>query len=260
MPLFFIAMKGRSHMNAIETHDLTVQYPSRRSPAIAGVSLTIPQAAVTGLLGPNGAGKSTLVHAISTVIPMTSGDAAVLGHSARRHPDRVRQRIGLMTQVDTIDWGLTVGEQIEFEARLGGLSPTERRRRVNDLMERFGLASLRNTDPIQISGGQAKRMQLCRALMMRPPILFLDEPTLGLDPLGVDMVLAEIRSLTADGTTVVLATNEMDQAAAVCDRVLFIREGACIAQGTPAELAARNGGSLGTAFRALATKGGDAAC
>ncbi len=244
-------------MTAIATHNLTVHYPGRRDPAIRELTCTFQRGKITGLLGPNGAGKTTAVHAMTTVIPITSGDVIVLGHNARRNPTAVRSLIGLMSQVDAIDWALTIEQQIEFVARLLGFRPAERRARMDDLIHRFGLSDVRRSDPVQVSGGQLKRTQIVCCLLRRPEILFVDEPTLGLDPLGVDAVLAELRNLAAEGTTVILATNEMEQAAAVCDEVLFLRRGRMAIQGTPAKLAADYGGSLGQAFRTLALQEGD---
>lgn len=239
----------------IELRALTAVYPGHRESAVDGLTCRFEAGAITGLLGPNGAGKTTTVHAITTVIPISSGDALVLGRSARTEPQAVRRLIGLMSQLDTVDWSLTVGQQIEFAARLAGLSGEQRRLRIEELTGRFGLRPVLGRDPVQVSGGQLKRLQLVCALLRQPPVLFVDEPTLGLDPLGVDAVLAELRTLARGGTTVVLATNELEQVAAVCDRAVFLRQGRLAAQGTPAALAAAHGGDLRQAFRALAGGG-----
>ena len=210
--------------------------------ALDGVSLDVPAGIVYGLLGPNGAGKTTAIGVCTTKVRATAGTARVSGIDVRNDPVEVRRRIGIASQAITLDRSCTVAENLYYHCRYSGMPKAESRRRSVELLERFRVADRRDAMPIALSGGLAQRVQLARAIAHRPEVLFLDEPTAGLDPQSRLALWELVGSLTADGITVVLTTHYMEEADHLCQRLAIIDHGRVLAEGTPAELKQRSGG------------------
>src|SRR5581483_4149758 len=212
--------------------------------ALAGVDLEVPAGSVLGLLGPNGAGKTTTVRILTTVIAADGGTAEVLGIDVARSPDAVRDRIGLAGQYAAVDENLTGRENLRLIARLTHLPRGDVAPRADELLDRFGLTDAANRLARTYSGGMRRRLDLAAALVHRPPVLFLDEPTTGLDPHGRANLWEVIEDLAADGTTVLLTTQYLEEADRLADDIVLINNGTVIARGTPAELKARLGSTV----------------
>src|SRR6202167_6353853 len=213
---------------AIRTEDLRKTYKSSRGdvPAVRGIDLSVEPGQFFGLLGPNGAGKSTTIGMLTTLVLPTGGRAWVAGKDVVADPVGVKRRIGVVTQNNTLDMQLTVAENLEFRSRFFGLG----------LLEVFGLADRRKAMSTDLSGGQAKRLLIARALVHRPDVLFLDEPTAGLDP-QTRVTLWDILSvLHGEGQTILLTTHYMEEAEALCEQVAVIDHGEVLASGTVNEL------------------------
>jgi oleandomycin transport system ATP-binding protein len=226
--------------HAIWTEGLVKRYGD--TTALAGVDLAVRPGTVLGLLGPNGAGKTTLVRVLATLTRPTSGRASVGGHLVDRHPAEVRALIGLTGQFATVDDGLTGTENLILVARLLELSRRQARQRAADLLERFDLTGAAGRRVSTYSGGMRRRLDVAVSLIGRPRVLFLDEPTTGLDPRARGDVWDLIRSLVSDGTTVLLTTQYLDEADRLASDIAVIDHGRIIASGTPSELKARAGG------------------
>jgi ABC-2 type transport system ATP-binding protein len=236
--------------SAIVARDLVKVYPGRgRKPgvrALDGLGFSIPAGRVFGLLGPNGAGKSTTTKILTTLSRPTSGTAVVAGHDVARDPAAVRAAIGYVSQGASTDPLLTARENLEIAARLRGVAPGDARRRAERLLDEFGLAEASRRPVGTFSGGMRRRLDVAAALVHRPRVLFLDEPTTGLDPEARATMWAEIRRLSAeDALTVVLTTHYMEEADRLADELLLVNQGRAVVQGTPDELkAALHGDSL----------------
>jgi ABC-2 type transport system ATP-binding protein len=204
--------------------------------ALDNVSLTAAPGRVLGLLGPNGAGKTTLVRILSTFLRPTSGTARVLGHDVVADAARLRRVIGLTGQVATVDELLTGRENLEMIARLYHLSRAESRQRARDMLEQFGLLDAAGRRAGTYSGGMRRRLDLAASLIGRPPVVFLDEPTTGLDPAGRLAVWACVQRLAETGTTVLLTTQYLEEADRLAHHIAVIDHGRLIAEGTPEEL------------------------
>ena len=207
-----------------------------KTTALAGVDLAARPATVLGVLGPNGAGKSTTVRILATLLRPDGGRATVAGLDVVREADQVRRRIGLIGQDTTIDDDLTGTENLVLLGQLLDLRRTEAKARAAELLDRFGLAGAAGRRASTYSGGQRRRLDLAASLVGRPEVIFLDEPTTGLDPTIRDEVWRMVRSLVADGVTVLLTTQYLEEADALADEITVIDHGSVIAQGTPAEL------------------------
>src|SRR5215813_2364836 len=212
--------------------------------ALGGIDLEIPARTVFGLLGPNGAGKTTTIRILSTILKPDSGRAEVLGHDVVRQAKEVRTQIGLAGQYATVDPNLTGRENLRLIGRLVHLPRREIGRRADALLERFELTAAAGRPVRTYSGGMRRRIDLAAALVNRPPVLFLDEPTTGLDPYSRNEVWAMIGELVADGTTVVLTTQYLEEADRLASRVAVVDEGRVIANDTPAALKARLGSTV----------------
>jgi ABC-2 type transport system ATP-binding protein len=212
--------------------------------ALAGIDLEIPARSVFGLLGPNGAGKTTTIRVLATVLPPDSGRAEVLGLDVVREARAVRQRIGLAGQNAAVDGNLTGHENLRLIGRLAHLPRRTIATRATELLERFELTGAADRPVRTYSGGMRRRIDLAAALVNRPPVLFLDEPTTGLDPYSRNEVWAMIGELVADGTTVVLTTQYLEEADRLASRVAVVDEGRVIANDTPAALKARLGSTV----------------
>jgi ABC-2 type transport system ATP-binding protein len=212
--------------------------------ALDGVDLAVPTGTVLGLLGPNGAGKTTAVRILTTILTPTAGRATILGFDVAGQPDEVRARIGLAGQYAAVDENLTGRENLILVGRLTHQPRPTILPRAAELLDRFRLQEAADRPVKTYSGGMRRRLDLAAALVHRPPVLFLDEPTTGLDPSGRLDLWAVIEELVADGTTLLLTTQYLEEADRLADDIVVIDHGRVIAQGTAAELKARLGTTI----------------
>ncbi|MTV25831.1 ABC transporter ATP-binding protein [Nitriliruptoraceae bacterium ZYF776] len=225
---------------ALELRELRKTYPGPVH-AVAGIELTVRSGELFGLLGPNGAGKSTTVGICTTRIRPTAGTARVQGLDVVARASEVKRRIGVVTQANTLDRSLTLHENLALHCRYFGWSGRDARARADELLERFRLGERAGAFPTQISGGMAQRLQVARAVAHRPRVLFLDEPTAGLDPQSRLALWELVQELRHDGLTVVLTTHHMEEAEALCDRVAIVDHGQVLVEDTPERLIATHG-------------------
>ncbi|MEV0430208.1 ATP-binding cassette domain-containing protein [Micromonospora sp. NPDC050495] len=210
--------------------------------ALDKLDLTVPGGTVHGLLGPNGAGKTTAVRVLATLLRLDAGRARVAGFDVTRQPDEVRARIGLTGQYAAVDETLSGRQNLELFGRLSRLGARAARRRAGELLERFGLDEAASRSAGSYSGGMRRRLDLAASLIRTPRVLFLDEPTTGLDPRSRNQVWDVVRALTADGATVLLTTQYLEEADRLADRISVIDTGRVVAEGTPDELKSMTGG------------------
>jgi ABC-2 type transport system ATP-binding protein len=220
----------------IETVGLTKTYPGTDFRAVDGLNLSVGTGEVFGLLGPNGAGKTTTVGVLTTRVIPTDGRATVGGIDVIEHPTLVKQLIGVVSQQNTLDRQLTPWENLYFHGRLFGMGAKESRQTADDLLERFQLSRFAKASVYALSGGMAQRLMVARAIFHRPAVLFLDEPTAGLDPQGRLALWELLEGLNAEGQTIMLTTHYMEEADKLCDRVAIMDHGRVLALDTPAEL------------------------
>jgi ABC-2 type transport system ATP-binding protein len=225
-------------MIVIQTHDLRRTFKSRGGSveAVAGVDLRVEGGEVFGFLGPNGAGKTTTLRMLSTLLPPTGGQAEVVGCDLIREPNKVRQRIGYVGQRNGSDPGISARKELEFQARLYGANRAEARKRTNEVLAMLELESCADRPSSTYSGGQRRRLDIGIGLIHGPQLLFLDEPTTGLDPQGRARLWNEVRRLKASGMTVFLTTHYLEEADALCDRLAIIDHGRIVVEGTPEQL------------------------
>jgi ABC-2 type transport system ATP-binding protein len=221
----------------IEAVDLVKTYP-RDVRALDGLSLTVGGGSIFGLLGPNGAGKSTTVKILTTLTRPDSGDAWVAGQDVLRHPDRVRRTIGSVGQRSAVDHYATGRENLVLQGRIFGLGGRELRGRVGDLLEQFDLGVAADRIVGTWSGGMQRKLDVAMGLVHRPAVLFLDEPTTGLDPEARAGLWEEIRRLEADGLAILLTTHYLEEADGLAGRVAIVDAGRIVAEGTPEALKA----------------------
>jgi ABC-2 type transport system ATP-binding protein len=225
---------------ALEISDLVKRYPTGTE-ALRGVSLNIEEGQFFGLLGPNGAGKSTLIHCATGLANPTEGTIRIFGHDAVGDYEAARTAVGLAPQELNIDWFLTLEETLDYHAGYFGMPRKERRERAAELLEAFSLYDKRKERTRWLSGGMKRRLVLARALMHRPRLLILDEPTAGVD---VELRLElwhYVQRINEEGTTILLTTHYLEEAEQLCDQIAFINNGEIVAQGTSDELASRFG-------------------
>jgi ABC-2 type transport system ATP-binding protein len=232
--------------SVISIHQLRRVFKSGKGivEAVAGIDLEVFAGEVFGFLGPNGAGKTTTLRILATLMPPTSGTVTVAGRDLRREPDQVRRRIGYVGQVGGADLEITGRSELVFEGRLYGMSTSEARRRAADLLETLELEDCADRRITTYSGGQRRRLDIGVGLVHRPQLLFLDEPTAGLDPQARARVWDEVRKLRGIGTTVFLTTHYLEEADALCDRLAIIDHGKIVAEGTPDALKREVAGDL----------------
>jgi ABC-2 type transport system ATP-binding protein len=227
-------------MAAVEVAGLTKSFGETK--ALRGVDFEVPEATVLGLLGPNGAGKTTTVRILTTLLQADSGRAMVDGVDVRAEPRRVRERIGLTGQYAAVDERLTGRENLSLVGRFFRMSGGDASRRAGELLERFDLVDAADRVAKTYSGGMRRRLDIAMSLVARPAVLFLDEPTTGLDPRSRLAMWDLIEELVADGTTTVLTTQYLEEADRLAHDIVVIDHGSVIAHGTPDELKTRSGG------------------
>ncbi|MCW5696771.1 MAG: ATP-binding cassette domain-containing protein [Bauldia sp.] len=239
-------MRANSHSGsgselAVEAIDLRRSFGETK--AADGISLTIPRGMVFGLLGPNGAGKTTTVRILTTLLRPDSGVARVAGFDVTEEPDEVRRRIGLVGQYASVDEIISGRQNLILIGRLYGMTSSQAKRRADELLERFDLLEPGKKAVKTYSGGMRRRLDLAASLVVSPSILFLDEPTTGLDPNGRAATWDVISTMTKGGTTVLLTTQYLEEADRFAEKIAVIDHGRVVAEGSPAELKARLGRS-----------------
>jgi ABC-2 type transport system ATP-binding protein len=225
---------SRSVPEAISTSGLRKSYGD--TVVLDGLDLSVPEGSVFALLGPNGAGKTTTVDILSTLLPWDGGQARVAGHDVAREPDAVRAAIAVTGQFTAVDNLLTGEENLRLMADLHHLGKPEGRRRAADLLDRFELTDAAGTTPATYSGGMRRRLDVAMGLMGHPRVVFLDEPTTGLDPRSRRAVWQIVRDLVADGVTILLTTQYLEEADQLADRIGVLDSGRLVADGTAEEL------------------------
>jgi len=220
----------------IETIGLTKTYSGTDFRAVDDLNLQVGTGEVFGLLGPNGAGKTTTVGVLTTRVVPSAGQAFVGGIDVVQHPTLVKQLIGVVSQQNTLDRQLTPFENLYWHGRLFGMSAKDSRQTADDLLERFQLTRFAKASVYALSGGMAQRLMVARAIFHRPAVLFLDEPTAGLDPQGRLALWDLLEGLNAEGQTIMLTTHYMEEADKLCDRVAIMDHGKILALDTPTDL------------------------
>jgi ABC-2 type transport system ATP-binding protein len=220
----------------IRTDDLTKQYAGMDVPAVDKLNLKVHRGEIFGLLGPNGAGKTTTAGILTTRVVPTSGSASISGIDVKKHPALVKQLSGIVSQQNTLDRQLNVWENLYYHGRLFGINAKDSRRRSDELLERFSLSRWAKASVYALSGGMAQRLMVARAIFHYPAVLFMDEPTAGLDPQSRLALWDLLTELNTAGQTVMLTTHYMEEADQLCDRVAIMDHGKILALDTPATL------------------------
>jgi ABC-2 type transport system ATP-binding protein len=230
-----------SGTTAVEARGLTKLFGTNR--AVDDVDLTVMEGEVFGVLGPNGAGKTTMLNMLATLLPIDGGEARIFGHDVRSEGHAVRQLIGVTGQFASVDENLTARENLWLFGRLQGLSSKRAHSIGDDLLAQFDLTEAAHRPISQFSGGMRRRLDLAASLITRPALIFLDEPTTGLDPRNRSQMWDTIRDLVAEGSTIMLTTQYLDEADALAGRVAVIDRGRKVAEGTPGQLKTQIGTS-----------------
>ncbi len=240
-------------MNIIETHDLRKHFKAHQGKgkpqvveAVRGIDMIVKQGEIFGFLGPNGAGKSTTLRMLSTLLTPDGGTATVAGHDLRREPGKVRERIGYVSQAGGTDPHLTARENLVLQGRLYGADKASAQKRAAELIAVLDLESFADRQAKTYSGGQKRRLDMALGMAHHPVLLFLDEPTTGLDPQSRARMWDEVSKLREHGTTVFLTTHYLDEADALCDRLAIIDNGQIVAEGTPDTLKRQIAGDVVT--------------
>jgi ABC-2 type transport system ATP-binding protein len=247
-------MNAAASASAVSVTALRKSFGSgpRRVQALRGVDLRVDPGQIYGFLGPNGAGKTTTLRILTTLLRADSGTATVSGLDVRRQPAEVRRRIGYVGQLGGADLAATGEENLYLQGRLHGLTAAETRRRAAQLSEELDLRGFVGRIVRTCSGGQRRRLEVALGLIHHPEVLFLDEPTLGLDPQNRAHLWDQLRALCGAGTSIVITTHYLDEADQLCDRVAIIDQGRIVAEGTPAELKGRHHAGVTIAIRRVA--------
>jgi ABC-2 type transport system ATP-binding protein len=241
-------------MNIIETHNLRKTFRARQAKgnqpkiieAVRGINLQVHQSEIFAFLGPNGAGKTTTLRMLATLIPPTDGQARVAGYDLLQEPTRVRERIGYVSQAGGTDAHSTGRENLILQARLYGISRRDADQRIETLLETLELESFADRPARSYSGGQRRRLDLALGMVHRPSLLFLDEPTTGLDPQSRARLWEEVRKLRTAGTTIFMTTHYLEEADVLADRLAIIDDGRIVAEGTPDALKRQIAGDVVT--------------
>jgi len=212
--------------------------------AVSGVDLTVPRGEFFGFLGPNGAGKTTVIKVLATLLRPTGGSVSVNGYDVESESRAVRRTIGYMAQETSVDEELTARENLRFSCEAYGVPKADRADRIDDLLDLVDLADVADKRADGFSGGMKKRLDAATALVHRPPLVFLDEPTTGLDPKARNRLWEYFRRINEEGTTIFLTTQYLEEADQLCDRIAVILDGRIVATGSPADLKARVGGDV----------------
>jgi ABC-2 type transport system ATP-binding protein len=236
---------------AVLVEDLVVRFGDLQ--AVGGVSFAVAPGEVFGLLGPNGAGKTTTIRVLTTLLDPSAGRAMVSGYDVRRESLSVRASIGYIPQAISVDGALTAYENLDFYGRVTGVPRRDRRRRIEEAIETMQLGPMLDRLARTLSGGMLRRLEIATALLNRPAVLFLDEPTVGLDPTARRIVWEQLGALREQaGTTIMFTTHVMEEAERYCERLAIMDMGRLVEMGEPVELLARNGSeSLEALFTAV---------
>ena len=227
-------------MSAVETQRLSRNFGSIK--AVEDLNLSVPAKSIFGLLGPNGAGKTTTIRMLTTMLAPSTGAARVAGLDVVAQPKNVRKAIGYVSQMLSADGGLTGYENLLLFARIYGIPHGERKTRIVEALDFMGLASASDLLVRHYSGGMIRRLEIAQSMMHRPAVLFLDEPTIGLDPVARHAVWQHLRQLQERyGTTIFLTTHDMEEADHLCESIVIMHRGHAVAAGSPAELKAQVG-------------------
>lgn len=221
---------------AIEIRDLSKTYRGNDRPAVDRLSLTIPRGVIFGLLGPNGAGKTTLIHILCGLRAFDAGEATVCSYSLRRQLKEIKPLIGVVPQDIALYPTLTAWENLHIFGGILGLRGVTLKKRINELLDFFGLEPHKHRRTEKYSGGMKRRLNLIAGLLHNPDILFLDEPTVGVDVQSKSLILENLQLISRSGSTLIYTSHYLEEAEALCTQVAFIDEGRILAQGTPAEL------------------------
>lgn len=216
---------------AVEARDLVKTFGNNR--AVDGISLSIPTGSICGVLGPNGAGKTTTINMLATLSVPNSGSIKIFGYDIAKNAQIVRQLIGLTGQYASIDENLTAMENLKIFGRLHGFSRKEAKQKAEELLDEFGLTEAANRALSKFSGGMRRRLDLAASLLSHPPLIFLDEPTTGLDPRTRTQMWQTIRNLVKNGSTIMLTTQYLDEADQLADNIVVIDKGRVVANDTP---------------------------
>ena len=230
-------------MSAIDADEVTLTY-SDGTEAVRGIDLDVPEGEFFGFLGPNGAGKTTAIKTFATLLRPTSGTVTVNGFDVADEPRAVRESIGYMAQDTSVDKELTARENIRFACEAYGVPKAERGDRIDELLDLVDLAEAADKEAEGFSGGMKKRLDAAMALVHQPPLVFLDEPTTGLDPKARNRLWEYFRRINGEGTTIFLTTQYLEEADQLCERIAVILDGEIVATGSPAELKREVGGEI----------------
>lgn len=234
---------------AVEVRDLSKRFGEKI--AVDSVSFEVKRSEVFGFLGPNGAGKTTTIKMLTTLLPSTSGKASVLGLDLSSEGKKIRKRIGVVQQQDSYDQGLNVETSLDLYGLIWDVPKQERKKRIDDLIERFEMQEFRKKSVVDLSGGQRRRLQVAREFIHDMDLLFLDEPTVGLDPLARRAFLDYFKEKVKDGLTIFFTTHIIDEAEYLCDRIAVINQGRIVQIDTPGNLKRRFGSAKAVEFRLL---------
>ena len=235
-----LRLVNSSSGSAIEVQDLVKSYDGKRN-AVDDITFSVREGEIYGLLGKNGAGKSTTIKILTTLIDPTSGRVNVLGYNPQKHPLQIKKRIGVVQQAESFDF-TTVENNLKVYATLWEVPREKAKARAEELLELFELTDVRKTRAFELSGGQKKKLQVARELMHDMDVLFLDEPTVGMDPIMRRRILDNIRKRAAGGVTVLFTTHFLEEADYICDRIAIMVNGKIRVEGTSLELKSKYGG------------------